>query len=176
MAPRSGDSRTGSTHGADAVASIPDLKALRRQLREAEDPKAWGRELGRANRTAAQRVAGWARSTAASMGGPYRHFAGSISGRATQTAARIQIEPTANATFWGAKKRTGWNARNQRSRQQHPDWIGAGWGVGVTGQGPYAINDAIARRHTEIDAMYRRVIDEILAGAFGPATTGEGDQ
>lgn len=144
---------------------IDGLKELRKELRKAEDPKSWGKALGRANREGAQRVATWSQGAAQSMGGPYAHFASMISGRATQTAARIQIDSTANATFWGARGRSGWNYGNG-GFAQHPEWVGNSWDVGRTGQGPYAINETIARRAVEIDAIYRGVIDEIYAGAF----------
>lgn len=163
-APRRQSAPSGSTSGADLV-RIDGLKELRKALRAAEDPKAWGKELGRANRDGARQVAAWAQATAQAMGGPFAHFAPQISGRATQTAARIQIDSTANATFWGAKGRSGWNYGNDGA-PQHPEWVGSSWDVGVVGQGPYAINDTIARRSVEIDVIYRAVIDRIAGEAF----------
>lgn len=156
---------SGANSGADLSVRVEGLKELRKVLKQAEDPKAWGKELGRANRDGARQVASWAQGEARAMGGPFAHFAGEISGRATQTAARVQIDSTANATFWGAKGRSGWNYGNAGA-PQHPAWVGASWEVGVVGQGPYAINETIARRSVEIDAIYRSVIDRILSEAF----------
>lgn len=165
MAPTRPSGPSGSNSGADLSVRIEGLKEVRKILRQAEDPKAWGKELGRANREGARQVAGWAQGTARSMGGPFAHFADEISGRATQTAARIQIDSTANATYWGAKGRSGWNFKHGGA-PQHPAWVGASWDVGVMGQGPYGINETIARRSVEIDAIYRSVIDRILSEAF----------
>lgn len=147
---------------------VEGLKDLRKALKSAEDPKTWGRELGRANRVGARQVASWAQSTARGMGGPYAHFAGAIAGRATQVAARVEVRPEANATFWGAYRRTGWNA-GHGGRPQHPKWVGASWTPGVSGEGPYAINETIARRAVQIDGIYAEVIARILKQAFPDA-------
>lgn len=164
MAGRRPSRPSGPDSGADAF-RIDGLKELRQELRKAEDPKAWGKELAASNREAAREVAGWARATARSMGGPFAHFADQITGRATQAAARIQIDPTANATFWGAKGTSGWN-RGNGGAPQHPAWVGASWDVGVVGQGPYAINETIARRGGEIVDIYAEIIDRITREAF----------
>jgi hypothetical protein len=66
----------------------------------------------------------------------------------------------------GAKRRTGWNARNPDSRPQHPAWVGNSWAVGVVGQGPYGINPAIAHHMPEILAEYERVTDDVFKRAF----------
>lgn len=76
----------------------------------------------------------------------------------------------AQATFWGTLRRTGWYAKHRytpggaathalrhgigaalpaRKRAkgyglQHPMWVGNTWDTAVAGQGPYALNDALA--------------------------------
>lgn len=100
------------------------------------------------------------------MGGPFALFLRHIRGRGTQTEARIEVDPIANATYWGAKKRTGWNRRNRNSAPQHPEWVGASWTPAVAGQGPYAINDALARHRDEILDMFGEAVDRTAARAF----------
>lgn len=148
---------------ADAV-RVEGLKELRKALKQAEDPKAWGKELGRANRVVAREVAGWAQAEASSLGGPYAHFASAISGKATQAAARVEIRPVANAVFWGAKKRTGWNAGHDGA-PQHPKWVGVSWEVGGPG-GPYALNPAISQHSEVIVDRMAGVIDGVFRSAF----------
>lgn len=99
------------------------------------------------------------------MGGPWRHFAGDIKAAGGVAGARITVESEANAAFWGAKKRTGWNA-GHGGRPQHPAWIGNMWDAGVTGQGPYAINQALADHTDDIVDAYSAALDRIAATAF----------
>ena len=139
---------------------IPDLKAFRKTLRGIEGEKEWAKALGRFNRDVARDFAGYSMSAAQSMGGQQAHFANALTGRATQREARIEVagprtpkgKARANPAFWGTKAQG--------------NWIGTSWDVGVTGQGPYAINDQIARRSVEIETRMRGVIDEVTRGAF----------
>lgn len=166
---RGAGDRTGSTSGANLGGGrvvIVGLDDLRRELRRLEDPKGWTKKLSGLQRTIAREAAGWARSEAAGMGGPFAHFANAIRGYGTVSGARIGIgNGNANATFWGAKKRTGWNAGNG-GKAQHPSWVGASWDVGVHGQGPYAINQAIANHLPDIIDRYSEGIDDITRRAF----------
>lgn len=141
---------------------IENLKDLRKELKKLEDAKPWLRHLTATNRDLARDVAGWSRAAAVAMGGQQAHFADALFGRATQTQARVEIagprssrgKVRANPAFWG------------RLAHNPPNWIGASWDVGVSGEGPYAINEAIARRSVEIEARFRRLIDEVTGDAF----------
>ena len=81
-------------------------------------------------------------------------------GIATQTQARVEVagqrspkgKARANPAFWG--------------RNSQGNWIGTSWDVGVSGEGPYAINETIARRYVEIEARMRRLIDDLAGRAF----------
>lgn len=161
---RGGGTRSGSTSGADV--QVVGLREFRAELKQLENSKRWLQDLGRAQREIANKVAGWSRFAAAGLGGPHKHFAGAIVGRGGVTGARIQIaDENANAAFWGAKQGTsGWNAGGDTPNL--PSWVGNSWDVGVAGQGPYAINDTIARKADEILRMYGDAIDQITADAF----------
>lgn len=151
---------------ARAAIEVEGLKEFRKELRQLADGKTWSRELGQVQRHLAKKVAGWAQGDARGMGGSFAHFAGSVKGAGGVAGAKIAVDPKANATFWGAKKRTGWNARNPNSRAQHPEWVGSSWDVGVQGQGPYAINSAIASHLPEIEREYWDGLEGLFARAF----------
>lgn len=139
---------------------VENLKDLRKELKKLEDAKPWLKHLTATNRDLARDVAGWSRAAAVAMGGQQAHFADALFGRATQTQARVEVagprspkgKVRANPAFWG--------------RNSQGNWIGASWDVGVSGEGPYAINEAIARRSVEIEARFRRLIDEVTREAF----------
>lgn len=159
-----GDSRSGASSGASVQAV--GLREWRKELKALEDGRALTLEFARENRAIAKKAASWAQDEANSMGGPFAHFAKMIKGKGGAAGAKIGIDPTANAVFWGAKKRTGWNARNPQSKQQFPDWVGASWDTAVKGQGPYAINPALADHLDDIAEMYGDAIDRIAKKAF----------
>lgn len=144
---------------------VEGLSELRRALRKLEDGTTWSRELGSIQRDVAKKVAGWASSNAGGMGGPFAHFSGAIRGRGGVAGAKVAVaNPDANATFWGAMARTGWNAGN--NTPNHPKWVGNGWDVGGPG-GPYAINPAIADHKDEIvDGDYGDAIDDLMQRAL----------
>ncbi len=158
-----GGTRSGRTAGVDV--EVIGLREFAAELRQLQNSRRWLQELGKSQREIATKVAGWSRFAAASMGGPQRHFASAIVGRGGVSGAKIQIaDEQAFAAFWGAKKRTGWNVGNDTPNL--PQWVGNSWDVGVAGQGPYAINDTIAKRTDEILRMYGEAIDQITADAF----------
>jgi hypothetical protein len=176
---RGPNSRTGSTSGADLdkAASVVGLKELRRELKKLENPREWSKELAKVQRTVAQDVAAKAQIKASGMGGVQKHFAKAIRGRGTVLGARIAVGgrksrnggAEANAAFWGAKKRTGFYARyrfKDSTAQQHPTWIGNSWDVAVKGQGPYAINDAIAEELPETIDKYADAVLALTRRAF----------
>lgn len=139
---------------------VRGLKELRKGLREASDPKVWGRELRLANKQAAGRVADWSTQTARGMGGQQAHFADALRGMATQAKSRVEVagkmtpagKARANPAFWG--------------RKSQDNWIGTGWDVGQVGEGPYAINETIARRMVQIEQIYGAVVDRVTREAF----------
>lgn len=143
---------------------VVGLKELRRELRRLDDPRGWTKQLTAVNRGLGRQGAQWAQGAAGGMGGVQAHFAGSIRGYGNASGARIGVAGKANAAFWGAKQRTGWNARNQTANQ--PEWVGAGWEVAVAGQGPYAINSALAAHVDDIVDLYAEGIDDLTRRAF----------
>jgi hypothetical protein len=157
---------TGSTSGALVVelkdGEIRGLKEFRKALR-AMGPE-WPKALRAANKRIADKGARLSQGYARGMGGVQAHFAGAIRGSATQRQARVGVSGRggANVAFWGAKKRTGWYARSRYSGgpRQHPEWVGNTWDVAVAGQGPYAINLALA---THRESLLDEYLDEIEA-------------
>jgi|GEM_PF-1931931 len=151
---------------------VRGLREFRRELR-AIDPK-FPKELRLAHKAIADDVATKARSIASGSGGVQAKAAGAIKGYATQSNARVGIAtgksfPMANVAFWGAKKRTGWYGASKYAGsggRQHPEWVGNTWDVGVAGQGPYAINDAIASMNSQILDEYADAIGRLMAKAF----------
>lgn len=136
-------------------------KELKAGLRSADTGMA--RELTKVQRELAQWLAPQAQAAAGAEGGSTRHFAGKISGRGTQAGARLEVASVANAAFWGAKQRTGWNAGNATANQK--PWVGAGWDAGGPG-GPYAMNPTIARNLPQIEERYGDGLAELLRNAF----------
>lgn len=143
---------------------IIGLDQFRAELKKLDDPKRWNKELGKAQRDIAKKVAAWSSGAAAAMGGPQSHFAGAIRGRGGVSGARVAVaRPEANAAFWGAKQRTGWNAGNEAANQ--PRWVGNSWDVGGAG-GPYAINSTVRERMRAIEDMFGDAIDDVARRAF----------
>ena len=123
-------------------------------------------------REISQKVSGWARFDAASGSRRERRFASAITARPTTAAARVGIRPTpgAQATFWGAKRRTGWYARERyagSTGRQHPPWVGASWDAGKRGEGPYVLNETVADHRDEIDQMVLAAPMEVFRRATG---------
>ena len=110
------------------------------------------------------------------MGGIQARSARAIRGKANMRQASIGITPgkgapMANAAFWGAKRHTGWygNARHRAATTpQFPEWIGNSWDAAVHGQGPYAINDALADHIDELEAIFNAGIANLTRRAFPP--------
>lgn len=134
-------------------------------------PAAMKRELRASNTRTAKEAQRWAR--AAEMAGTpaQRHMATAIRGVGTSNAAILRIVPRgrtagANPVYWGSSKRTGWNARHTDSRPQHPAPIGFAWKPATFGQGPYAINDALARHLSDMTDIYLAGQVQALARAF----------
>ena len=144
---------------------VVGLIDFRRELKALEGDTNWARELTKVHQKVARKGASAARAEASAMGGQQRHFASSIGGRGLATSARIEVSGEANAVFWGTKgKGTGWNT--EFGTTQNPPWVGASWDTGVAGEGPYAINDAIAKNVEEIVDFYSEMLDDLARRAF----------
>ncbi len=129
----------------------------------------WPRALTEVHQQIGRRGAALARGRAST---PLQAKAqGTIKGRGTQSAATISVSGMGglgNVAFWGAKKKTGWYAKPQFADgpAQHPPWVGNSWEVAVHGQGPYAINAALADDLPDIMKQYENMIDNLTAKAF----------
>lgn len=165
----------GDTVGPGTDVTVRGLKSLRRGLKQI-GPE-WPRELRKVNKEIADRAATLARTKATGMGGVHAKAAGAIKGYATGVAASVGVPtsgkstPMAGLAFWGAKAQTGWYAAdkfNQSTGAQHPKWVGASWEVAVSGQGPYAINDALADLTDELLEAHEDAIERLVfrTGAF----------
>ena len=158
---------------ASAIETV-GLKEFRAELRRLQDDKEFTKELRQVNKKVADIAADAARGIASGMGGIQSANASAIRGQATQTQARIGVRrssrnPAANAAFWGAKRRSGWYARSRYRASpapQFPQWVGNMWDVGVAGQGPYAINDAIANNMDQLLDAFRDGIETLAGKAF----------
>lgn len=154
---------------------VKGLKEFRKALRELgpEFPKA----LAQAHRNVAQIAERVSQAEARRMGGVQAKSAKAIRGRGNQRSARLAIRPSnsprnptamANVAFWGAKKRTGWYAKQNSPNggQQHPTWVGAAWAVADPNAGPYAINVALHNNMDDIFAAFEAELDRLIAKAF----------
>lgn len=138
-----------------------ELKALHPQ---------WPRALGDVHKQIAEEGAEVSRYTAHGMGGVQAKAADAIRGIGNQRDARVGITggaglPMANPAFWGAKRHTGWNAR-RNGLPNLPDWVGNSWEPAVAGQGPYAINNALAQYMPRLMDHYAEMIDQLAKAAF----------
>lgn len=155
---------------AERSVEIRGLKDFRRELRKVSDelPK----EMRDENKQIADDGARLAQVYALGMGGVQAKAAGAIKGYATAVQASIGFPgktaryPMAPVAFWGARKHTGWYAHINSNAQQHPDWVGNSWMPGSRGQGPYAINDAVADLADELPDRYGEMVERLAAKAF----------
>lgn len=166
----------------DVAEVVTGLKAARKDL---------GREQRRANKVVGEKVAGWARSDARRGTRQQAKYADAIQGRSTQRYARVTVVARganrgASAAFFGQRPltRTGWNAsRYDRSgkrlggrrrlpgaRPQGLPWVGNTWIAGLRGEGPYVINDTIARHMPEIETMLAEAPTKAIEQAFTPGS------
>ena len=165
-APSKGIRGPGTRSGSSSGVEVVGLSAFRKELRQLEDPKPWTRELGKVNRELAKKGAEWAQAEARGMGGEQKHFADAIRGYGSAASARVGIASAnkgqknwgAYGAFWGSKV-----------NPQFDWWVGASWDVAVHGQGPYAINDALATRIRQLEALYINGIEDITRRAFPDA-------
>jgi hypothetical protein len=155
--------------GGPRAVEVKGLKDFRRELKELEN--GMEKELRVFHKSLGDELADKARSIASGMGGVRAKTAGAIKGYATQLQASVGFAPggrypAASVAFWGAKRHTGWYAHINSSVPQHPKWVGNSWEPGVHGQGPYAINDAVADAAHDLADRYGRFVDDLTARAF----------
>lgn len=149
---------------------IRGLADFRRALK-AMDPD-WPKALTKVHRAVATEAAGIARGIATGMGGVRAKAAGTIKGSGNQRSARIGPSGgggIGNVAFWGAKKHTGWyghSSYNDSQSAQHPPWVGSSWEVGNAGEGPYAINPAVATYEPRMEQRYFDMVLELAHDAF----------
>lgn len=144
---------------------IVGLAELRKELRRLDDPRGWAKELTAVHRRLARTGLSWVQAEAESMGGPYARFAAGLSARGRAAGAAISVSRKVagrngkafipNGVFYGSKQ-----------FPQFDRWVGNSWDVGVAGQGPYAINPAIAAHMGDIIDTYAAGIDDLTARAF----------
>lgn len=158
---------TGSTSGANVVG----LDEFRRQLKALDGN--WTSQLTLAHQRIASLGATASRGYAAGMGGVQAKAKSAIGEKHTDKYAAVAVLPSAvdrmaPVAFWGAKRRTGWyaKARYKNSPRQHPAWVGNSWDTAVFGQGPYAINQALAANLDKLLDEYLEMVDRIAAAAF----------
>lgn len=111
-----------------------ELRALDRKL---------GSELRKSLKDAAEIVAEAARRKAQGLGGVIAKAGPSIKAQAEQRAAKVSFGsakfPFAGGAFMGSI-----------AYSQFRPWVGNTWRVGERGEGPYAINEAIADKEDEL--------------------------
>lgn len=149
-----------------AAVRIQGLDEFVAELRAADG--GWPRELGRVHRRIGTMVATEARVFAIGTGPEQAHFANKIEGRGDPRSATVGVRSIANAAFWGTLRRTGWYAaaKYEGGPRQHPAWIGQTWQVGRVGEGPLAINPAIAHELPRIERAYADAVGELYGRAF----------
>jgi hypothetical protein len=154
--------------GSETV-KIIGLKEFRAALKALDSQ--WPKELTKANKTIAQRIATEAQGDAGRYGRMTAASARSIRGTASQTAAKIAFggsPPFALAGIMGAKRHSGWYATRGHNRShtpQFPEWVGNAWEVGGSG-GPRGVNDAIRQNRDRIVDWYGVTLGELASRAF----------
>lgn len=148
---------------------VKGLKEFRKELKAIDAQ--WPKELRKVHKAIADKVAEGARGRASGGNALQASQAGQIRGYATQTESKIGFpgKSKAGAAFWGIKYHKGWygwRKYDNSATRQAPEWVGANWEPGVSGQGPYFINDAIADMSEEIIDEFNTMIDDLVAKAF----------
>lgn len=152
----------------DPSIEIEGAKELRAALRATGS--AWPKELRKGYKRISDHVADAGRRRATSLGGVHALSAPGIRPYATQTNASVGVrEGRVEAVgIWGAKKHTGWYARERyaSSPPQHPEWVGNNWEPATVGQGPYGLNDALAREVPWVLDAFADVVLDVTGRAF----------
>lgn len=162
----------GGVSGKNSGADVVGLKEFRAALKELEGN--WPKELKAAHRIIGDRGAEWAQWEAASGSRMQQVARAAIKGKGTERDARIRVSqtkalPFANFAFWGGKRRSGWFAdpvRYSGYASPFKPWVGNTWEAAVVGEGPYAINPALAKHMDDILDTYWDLLDRISHRAF----------
>lgn len=151
-----------------AAVEIKGLAEFRRALK-AIGPE-WPKAMRLAHKQISTDVARTAQGISAGMGGVHAKAAGLIKGYASGTQASVGVPSgIGGAAEWGTLRHTGWYAAARyraSSGRQHPPWVGSSWEPGVAGQGPYAINSALAGDLDQVVEAFMHAIDDLTANAF----------
>lgn len=122
----------------------------------------WRAELRRGVYSPVARLAGNLSRTAMRSSG-VAQLAAAASGvrsAATASAARLNVQRGRSAAaVYGTAGPTGWLANAQHAgttARNNPRWVGSSWRVGVHGEGPRGVNDAIADGETQIVDQFQR--------------------
>lgn len=159
---------TGKNSGADIVG----LNEFRAALKALDGN--WPKELKEAHKTIGDRGAQWGQWEAATGSRMQQVARAAIKGKGTEKDARIRVAqtkaiPFANFAFWGGKRRAGWFAdplRYGAYASPFQPWVGSDWQAASAGEGPYAINPALAKHMDDILETYWKLIDRISHRAF----------
>jgi hypothetical protein len=150
---------------ADTV-RVSGLAQFRRELRKLDEPQ-FLNQLKDANNEVAERVVGWARSTAASVGRQQASAARSLRAGRQQARATVSFggrgfEYAAGAEFGASRNqmRTLPNGRRARGWNQFRPWRGNDDGAG------YFLWPAIRRNTDSIVDIYGDAIEKISRDAF----------
>lgn len=159
-----------------AAIQVQGLSEFRKELKALG--KEWPKQLTKVHKEVAKLATDAARSAAAGGTRQQRAAATGLRARATVAGATVGVNagartPFANVAFWGMKGRSGWYANEAHKgtpgKPQGPPWIGNTWQVGVAGQGPYAINAAIAKVAPQLLEELGKGVDELTRRAFPDA-------
>jgi hypothetical protein len=147
-----------------------ELRAFRRHVKDLKpDSPQYARRLGAAYKAGSDVIVAEAQSRARALGGIHAKAADAIKASASTTGISVRIAATAGSpygllAFWGATRHSGWYAANRYrdSPPQHPPWVGNTWQVGEPGEGPYAINDAIAATIDDVMNNWADAIEALM--------------
>lgn len=156
------------------ISEIRGLPEFRNALKDV-GPE-WVKELGKANKHAAEILAEHARGAAhfegtkqqASLANTIRATAATVN--ATVVAGNSE-QPYANPAFLGVRKRSGWYANKPEGKPQGPPWVGNQHDFGDSLDGPqsgepYLFGSALRRGKQEFLTVYEQVLDDLFRRAF----------
>lgn len=156
----------------------PHIDEFRREVaRLGPDGKDWEDKLKEVNEANAYTIAADARAKARALGGVQARAADAIKSRRVKAGIRVAVSsgagrPEALAAFWGGKRRTGWNSPDDVTNPGFisdtpnlPEWVGNTWKVAERGEGPYAVNAAIADKRADVIKAWGDAIDDLAREA-----------
>jgi hypothetical protein len=151
---------------------VEGAKEFRRDLRAVDDQA--NKKMAAIHRDVAKHDQSKAKTNAGLAGGAYAAAKSAITRSASSSGAAIGVRdtsrvPFAEATFWGAERRSGWYAQQKYAEsegRQFPEWVGNTWEAGKKGEGPYVLNYTIAEELPEVLDIYWRGVDDLFSEAF----------